>query len=277
MCAIVAIFQNSAPLALTYLLYVNFRNRQTSPLTLTVRHMQTTICFWVSFSPNTRCLQDRRKQWQLLPAGYWRWWRKPTSRGAGKPCAVLPTARWWKSGQRGTAPEGFLESRIRGFQFVRRSTFQTLCRQWAAMSLSWGQRLEGGMSPQDTQQSSWESLGTCGGNRFSGIEGKRERTLVLFAQKTAKALAFQRILIWRWFPCKPNMNMHPALQNDKRIPLLHWGVCQRQNLLWLTAITFTNTHANLAWSRYVRQHFTSLSVFTMWGISGCCHAGTCMK
>ena len=170
MCAIVAIFQNSAPLALTYLLYVNFRNRQTSPLTLTVRHMQTTICFWVSFSPNTRCLQDRRKQWQLLPAGYWRWWRKPTSRGAGKPCAVLPTARWWKSGQRGTAPEGFLESRIRGFQFVRRSTFQTLCRQWAAMSLSWGQRLEGGMSPQDTQQSSWESLGTCGGNRFSGIE-----------------------------------------------------------------------------------------------------------
>lgn len=50
-----------------------------------------------------------RKRSELSPAGCWRWWRRLTSRGAGKPCAVLPTTRWWKSGQRGTRPKGSLK------------------------------------------------------------------------------------------------------------------------------------------------------------------------
>jgi len=241
MCAIVAIFQNSAPLALTYLLYVNFRNRQTSPLTLTVLHMQTTICFWVSFS-----------HVQSSP--------QPGDGNQGK--EVQHQRDFWKA-----ESEAFS------------SCEEALSKHYAGngQPCPWagGKGWRVGWAHRTHSRAPGKVWGLVEVTDFQEL--KRERTLVLFAQKTAKALAFQRILIWRWFPCKPNMNMHPALQNDKRIPLLHWGVCQRQNLLWLTAITFTNTHANLAWSRYVRQHFTSLSVFTMWGISGCCHAGTCMK
>lgn len=88
--------------------------------TLTGNVVQPVKPKWQSWVDKTPPGQrgDRRSRCWLLPAGCWRWWRRLTSRGADKPCAVLPTARWWKSGQRGTRPRGSLQTTNTEFQLL---------------------------------------------------------------------------------------------------------------------------------------------------------------